>query len=35
MIWYQSLPTLIKRPVLIHGEKITVGFSEQQYAKLY
>ena len=28
-----KLPTLIKRPVLIHGEKITVGFSEQQYAK--
>ena len=28
-----KLPTLIKRPVLIHGENITVGFSEQQYAK--
>ena len=30
-----KLPTLIKRPVLIHGENITVGFSEQQYAKLF
>ena len=29
-----SLPTLIKRPVLIQGEKTMVGFSEQQYAKL-
>ena len=29
-----SLPTLIKRPVLVQGEKIMVGFSEQQYAKL-
>ena len=30
-----KLPTLIKRPVVIHGENITVGFSEQQYAKLF
>jgi len=29
-----SLPTLIKRPVLVQCEKIMVGFSEQQYAKL-
>ena len=29
-----SLPTLIKRPVLIQGEKTMVGFSEQEYAKL-
>ena len=29
-----SLPTLIKRPVLVQGEKTMVGFSEQQYAKL-
>ena len=29
-----KLPTLIKRPVLIQGEKTMVGFSEQQYAKL-
>ena len=29
-----SLPTLIKRPVLIQGEKTMVGFSEHQYAKL-
>ncbi len=29
-----SLPTLIKRPVLIQGENIMVGFNEQQYAKL-
>ena len=28
------LPTLIKRPVLVWGENIMVGFSEQQYAKL-
>ena len=28
-----KLPTLIKRPVLIQGEKTMVGFSEQQYAK--
>ena len=28
------LPTLIKRPVLVRGENIMVGFSEQQYAKL-
>jgi len=25
---------LIKRPVLIQGEKTMVGFSEHQYAKL-
>ena len=30
-----SLPTLIKRPVVIHGENITVGFTEQKYAKLF
>ena len=30
-----KLPTLIKRPVLIYGENITVGFTEQQYAKLF
>ena len=29
-----SLPTLIKRPVLIQGENIMVCFNEQQYAKL-
>ena len=29
-----KLPTLIKRPVLIQGEKTMVGFSEYQYAKL-
>ncbi len=29
------LPTLIKRPVLVQGENIMVGFSEQQYAKLF
>ena len=29
------LPTLIKRPVLVQGESIMVGFSEQQYAKLF
>ena len=29
------LPTLIKRPVLVRGENIMVGFSEQQYAKLF
>ncbi len=28
-----SLPTLIKRPVLVLGEKTMVGFSEQQYSK--
>ena len=28
-----SLPTLIKRPVLVQGERTMVGFSEQQYAK--
>ena len=30
-----KLPTLIKRPVLIYGENITVGFTEKQYAKLF
>ena len=30
-----SFPTLIKRPVLVWGENIMVGFSEQQYAKLF
>jgi len=30
-----KLPTLIKRPVLINGENIMVGFSEQQYDKLF
>ena len=29
-----KLPTLIKRPVLVWGENIMVGFSEKQYAKL-
>ena len=29
------LPTLIKRPVLVQDENIMVGFSEQQYAKLF
>ena len=29
------LPTLIKRPVLVWGENIMVGFSEQQYAKIF
>jgi len=28
-----SLPTLIKRPVLVQAEKTMVGFSEQKYAK--
>ncbi len=28
-----SLPTLIKRPVLVQSEKTMVGFSEKQYAK--
>ncbi len=30
-----KLPTLIKRPVLVQGESIVVGFSEQQYAELF
>ena len=30
-----SLPTLIKRPVLVQGENIMVGFNEQQYDKLF
>ena len=30
-----KLPTLIKRPVLVWDENIMVGFSEQQYAKLF
>ena len=30
-----KLPTFIKRPVLIQGETIVVGFSEKQYAKLF
>jgi len=29
------LPTLIKRPVLVHDENIMVGFNEQQYAKIF
>ena len=29
-----SIPTLMKRPVLIQGKKTMVGFSEHQYAKL-
>ena len=28
-----SFPTLIKRPVLIQGENIVVGFNDQQYDK--
>ena len=30
-----SLPKLIKRPVLVQGKKTMVGFSEQQYAKIF
>ena len=30
-----SLPTLIKRPVMVRGENIIVGFSEQKYDKLF
>jgi len=30
-----SLPTLIKRPVMVRGENIMVGFSEQKYDKLF
>ena len=29
-----KLPTLIKRPVLIQGENIVVGFNDKQYDKL-
>ena len=29
------LPTLIKRPVLVQGKTIVVGFSERQYDKLF
>ena len=29
-----SFPTLIKRPVLIQGENIVVGFNDKQYDKL-
>ena len=29
-----KFPTLIKRPVMVRGENIMVGFSEQKYAKL-
>lgn len=28
-------PTLIKRPVLEHGDKITVGFKAENYATLF
>jgi len=30
-----SLPTLIKRPVMVRGKNIIVGFSEQKYDKLF
>jgi Spx/MgsR family transcriptional regulator len=28
-------PTLIKRPILIRGEKISVGFSETKYTEIF
>lgn len=28
-------PTLIKRPVLEHGDQIRVGFSQEEYEKLF
>lgn len=28
-------PTLIKRPVLVHGEHVLVGFSDESYQRLF
>jgi len=28
-------PTLVKRPVLVDGDKVTVGWSEKQYAEMF
>jgi len=28
-------PTLVKRPVLVDGDKVTVGWSEKKYAELF
>jgi len=30
-----SQPTLLKRPVLIHNDTLSVGFKEQQYQELF
>ncbi|WP_412769486.1 ArsC family reductase [Ralstonia pseudosolanacearum] len=31
----QANPSLIKRPVLVHGKAVSVGFSADQYANLF
>ena len=31
----QANPSLIKRPVLVHGKSVNVGFSADQYATLF
>ena len=30
-----EIPSIIKRPVLVHGKKMLVGFDETQYQKLF
>ena len=34
MALLQELPTLIRRPLLEHGERVIVGFREEDYAAL-
>ena len=33
--WLSADGKLVKRPVLVHGKKVLVGFNEQAYAELF
>lgn len=35
IVLMQANPSLIKRPVLLHGKTVSVGFSADQYANLF